>query len=257
MTLIASYITKFGIIQASDSNLTSDSGNVGFGQKIFPIPHLNASLAYSGVYSINGQRIDTWINNFVSGAFFTANSIEEFAKQLANRMTSEMRENEISEISIVHIAGYSKRDDQSHAEHWHIANTTLNEDGSYSAAKTEFHYHNDFNSRINPDQRKLLVQFDSNSSYHQYYINGFPPGRMSSVAIKQSIDKTLNSIWEQQPTWKFNRPDNIFEFSTLVKLYFDFVIRLFPMSDYPAMYIGGEIQTHLIPAPQNLWKING
>ena len=211
MTLITSYITKFGIIQASDSNLTSDSGNAGFGQKIFPIHHLNASLAYSGVYSIDGKRVDTWINDFIAGSFFSANSIEEFTIQLTNRMNIEMRDDEICEISIVHIAGYNKHEYQSHAEHWHISNTTLNEDGSYSSARNEFHYSNDFNSRTNAEQRNLLKQFDSNSSFHQYYINGFPPGRISSVAIKQTIDKTLNLIWEQ-PTWRFNRPNNIFRF---------------------------------------------
>jgi hypothetical protein len=253
MTLIVSCITKFGIIQASDSNLTNNSGNAGFGQKVFPIPHLNASLAYSGCYEIDGNSIDIWMNTFISGTFFTASTIEEFTSQLSGRMTSEMRDNEISQISIVHIAGYQKFENQSHVEHWHISNTGLNPDGSYSPAMTEFHFSNDFNSRTNHEHRNSLRQFDLNSYMHQYYINGFAPGRMSSMIIKQTIDHALNHIWNRTD-WKFRRPSNIFEFSNVVKLYFDFVTKLFPMSDYDAMYIGGEIQTHLISSPQDLWK---
>jgi hypothetical protein len=254
MTLIASYITKFGIIQASDSNLTSDFGNKGFGQKVFPVPHLNASLAYSGCYTINRESIDIWINNFISGSFFTISSIEEFTKQLAEKMTREIQEDEISKITIVHITGYNKYKNKSYAEHWHISNTILNpQDDSYSAPTNKFHFTNEFNSRTNQVQRNLLKQFDADTAIHQYYIDGFPIGKISSVVIKMTIDNALNHIWGN-PDWQFRRPSNIFEFSNVVKLYYDFVIRLFPMSDYNAMYIGGEVQTHLIPVPQDLWK---
>lgn len=168
MTLIASYITKFGIIQASDSNLTTDTGNYGFGQKIFPIPHLNASLAYSGSYYINGNIIDQWMNEFITGSYFTAESISEFTEQLTARMSTEMREEELSKISIVHIAGYHQYDNNSHAEHWHISNTGLKPDGSYSPAQDEFHFSNDFNTRTVIDHRQILRSFDANPLNHQF-----------------------------------------------------------------------------------------
>lgn len=253
MTLIASYITKFGIIQASDSNLSGKEGSAGFGQKVFPIPHLNASLAYSGVYSIDGKNIDQWMNEFINGSFFTTETIEEFTKDLAVKMNSEMRAEEIKCVSIVHIAGYAKHDHQSHAEHWHISNTQLQTDGNYAKAEDEFHIENDFNSRTNPEQRELLRSFDFDCFNHQYYINGYPPGRDIANAIKGSLDETLVAIWKQD-NWKFNKPENLFEFSTIVKLYFEFVKTLFKMSNYPALFIGGETQTHLIPVPQDLRK---
>lgn len=254
MTLIASYITKFGIIQASDSNLTNDKGNAGFGQKVFPIPYLNASLAYSGVYTIDRINIDTWMNDFIARASFHTKTIEQFTSDLSESMTKEMRKLEHSEITIIHIAGYQKVDYKSYAEHWHIANTTLKDDGSYLIPTNgQFHFCNDFNSRTNIEQHNFIKHMEEKSQSHQYYINGFPAGRMSAQIIKQSIDEALKYIWERAD-WNFRKPNNIFEFSNLVKLYFDFVTRLFPMSDYNAMYIGGEIQTHLIPAPQDLSK---
>jgi hypothetical protein len=254
MTLITSYITKHGIIQASDSNLTTDKGNAGFGQKVFPIPYLNASLAYSGCYTIDGKKIDIWMNDFISRSFHTISSIKEFTSTLSNRMKSNMRDDEISEVSIIHIVGYDKFENRSHVEHWNISNTNLNpQDGSYSKAENEFHYYNDFNSRTNLEHRNLIKQFDLNPLSHQSYINGFPPGRISSKIFKHRIDESLKFIREKSD-WEFRPPENLFEFSNLVKLYFDFTIRLFQMSNYNAMYIGGEIQTHLIPAPQDLLK---
>jgi hypothetical protein len=254
MTLIASYITKFGIIIASDSNLSDDKGNAGHGQKIFPIPHLNACLAYSGVYSINGISIDHWINEFISGSFYTISSIKGFTIQLHDRMNSEMRDYEMSEVSIIHIAGYQRVDSCSHVEHWHISNTKLNtEDGSYSPALDKFHYSNDFNSGSIPVHKLSLDIMESNPHKHIIYINGFPPGRISYMKLKNTLDHVLDSIWNK-PEWKFNKPNNINEFSLIVELYFDFVSKLFPMSDYKALYIGGDIQTQVISVPQDLLK---
>jgi hypothetical protein len=253
MSIIASYITKFGIIQASDSNLTSDKGNTGFGQKVFPIPHLNATLAYTGVYSIENKPLDVWMNEFIAGAFFTVSSIEEFVKELCDQMSRNMVDDELSTITIVHIAGYHQVDGTSHCEHWHISNSGLNEDGTYTRISEHFRYSNDFNSRLNKEDLEFLKSFDKESTGHQWYINGYPPGRMSAHALKQVIDRGLAYIWNNKE-WEFHPPKNIFEFSNIVKLYFHAVSTVFQMSDYKAMYVGGETQTYLIPAPQNLWK---
>src|SRR5438045_839472 len=118
MTLIISYITKFGIVQASDSNLTSSLGNAGFGQKIFPIAHLNGSLAYSGAYSVNGKSVDSYINDFIVRSAFTVRSFKEFVNDLTNSLSSEMRPEEIGEPTIIHIAGYEEDEQfRNHVQH--------------------------------------------------------------------------------------------------------------------------------------------
>jgi hypothetical protein len=253
MTLIATYINKFGIVHASDSNLTSDKGNSGFGQKVFPIAHLNSALSYSGSYSVNGISVDKWMNDYIQGSFFTNKTLKEFSEQLRDRLSTDMRDYELSAATIIHISGYSEIDYQSHLEFWHISNTTLGDDGNYTAPKSEFHVINDFNSHLNLQQREQISNFDINLRNHQFYINGFPPGRISYMIIKSILDMVLNDIWTK-PDWSFRRPNNLFETSIMIKLYFEFINRLFIMSDYKALYIGGEIQTHLIPAPQNLIK---
>lgn len=255
MTLIASQLNKFGIVQASDSNLTNNTGNVGFGQKIFPISHLNASLSYSGTYFIDGRQVDEWMNEFITGSFHTADSIEEFTNQLAGRMTSEMREHEIETVSIVHVGGYQKVDHESHLEHWHISNSTLQPDGNYSRPSAKFVISNDFNSRTRKEHRDFLIQMDVNSFNHTLYINGFPEGRMSYMHMKTQMDVVLNDIWNKEG-WGFRPPENLFESSSLLKLYFNFILELFKLSNHNALFIGGEIQTNLIPAPQDLCKNN-
>lgn len=254
MTLIATYINQFGIVHASDSNLTKDKGNSGFGQKVFSIPHLNSGLTYSGAYSINGISVDIWMNEFISGSFFTTTTLEEFCKQISDRMSSEMRNNEINEITIIHLSGYIEYENHLHLEFWHISNTELDEKtGNYKSAKPEFKIVNDFNSRTNPQHKNRLKNLDLNLKNHLFYINGYPPGRISYMIVKSFLDEALDNIWENSD-WQFRRPNNIFETSIMIKLYFEFINKLFIMSKHKALYIGGEIQTHLIPVPQNLLK---
>ena len=71
--------------------------------------------------------------------------------------------------------------------------------------------------------------------------------------IKNEMDKVLNKIWNKTG-WNFRPPENLFESASIVKLQFEFVSQLFKLSNYKASYIGGEIQTHLVPVPQDLCK---
>jgi hypothetical protein len=51
VTLIATVISKYGIIQASDSNLTDTEGRAaGAGQKLFDLPFAPAALTIAGSY---------------------------------------------------------------------------------------------------------------------------------------------------------------------------------------------------------------
>jgi hypothetical protein len=252
MTLIATNINKYGIIVTSDSNLSNDAGNSGFGQKVFPIHHLNSALAYSGSYSINGQDLNKWMNDFIDGSFFIHRSIEEFVLSLSQNLSREMNANELSSPSIIHVCGYQHMDGVSHVEHWHISNAYLNiNNGLYENIQNEFHFANDFNSRLNQDHFELLKQFEVDSTFHQFYINGFPPGRMGTFLIKNVLDAAFREIWNSK-SGKFRKPQNLFETSVILEMYFDIISTLFKLSDYNALYIGGKIQVHLLHRPQNL-----
>jgi hypothetical protein len=253
MTLISTYINKYGIVLASDSNLTSKEGNSGFGQKVFPIPYLNAGLTYSGLYNIDGLAIDDWMNNFINESQHTVNSIEEIVSTLTNQLNSNFRGG-AEDLVIIHICGYALIDFKSYLEHWHISNTNLdNNTGNYSLPTRKFENHNDFNSRTNLTQLEHLQMFETSPEFHQFYINGFPPARISLNVIKKSLEDSLFAI-TQQKGWQFRPPKNIFETANIVKMYFSLISELFKMSDYEAMFVGGETQTYLIPSPVNLFK---
>ena len=89
MTLIVSYLNKYGVVLASDSNLSNKKGNAGFGQKVFPISFLKAGVTYSGLYEIGGQDIDDWLNQFIRNESFITNSIELFVENLCNQLNLE------------------------------------------------------------------------------------------------------------------------------------------------------------------------
>ncbi|MFN8306158.1 MAG: hypothetical protein U0T79_05255 [Ferruginibacter sp.] len=255
MSLIFTYINKFGVIIASDSNLSTNAGNAGFGQKVFSIQYLNAGLSYSGSYKIDGLPADEWLTQFITGAVFLHSTIGDFVNALSERLTAQMRDDEFSAGTIIHIAGYHKVENESYLEHWHISNMRLQGDGYYTKPENNFHHSNDFNSRTNEEHRKILIALDRSSTDHQFYINGFPPGRISAVHLKFTIDQALNQIWDT-PGWNFRKPTNQFESNTIVKLYFHLIAELFKISDHNALYIGGDTQTLLIPTPQDLNKRN-
>ena len=75
MTLILTQISKFGIIHASDTNVTFSNfdpktktykfAKVEELQKLFQIPYLNAALTVAGSYSVGNNRMQEWMNAFI------------------------------------------------------------------------------------------------------------------------------------------------------------------------------------------------
>jgi hypothetical protein len=67
MTLINTIVSKYGLIQASDSNLTrSGSATPETGSKVFHLGFTQAALALAGTYEVGSQRMDTWMPSEVA-----------------------------------------------------------------------------------------------------------------------------------------------------------------------------------------------
>ena len=73
------------------------------------------------------------------------------------------------------------------------------------------------------------------------------------MLIKSNLESQLNKI-SSNHSWSFRSPKNLFESANKLKMYFHLIGELFKMSDYPALFVGGETQTFLIPAPDDLKK---
>lgn len=255
MALIASYITKFGIIQVSDFNQIIDGDYAGDGQKIFPIPHLNASLVFSGSNTINGEAIGVWMKYFIEWSQLYLTTMDEFSFHLFDKMNKEMRESEKNIITEVYIAGYQKTENKSYPEHWCISNARRNGDDYYSPLGY-FHDHNNFQPSEVEYHRTLLREMDADPMKYQFFINGFPRGKIGNnraMAVKDKTDELLTYLLKREDL-KFSRPGNLSEFSNVVRLYFDFMKGLLKMDDSSEKYNGSEIHIHEIPPPPNLLK---
>jgi hypothetical protein len=195
------------------------------------------------------------MSEFIAGSFFINSTISEFVTSLSDELSRVMRDDDFDQGNIIHVAGYSQSDGTSSLEHWHISNMGLQPDGLYSPPVRRFHYSNDFNSKTVQRDREILIMLDQDSINNQFYINGYPPGRISAMTLKSILERVFLDIWSNQ-NWLFKKPSNLFESSSIVKICYYLVAELFKMSDHNALFIGGETQTYLIAVPQNLDKSN-
>src|SRR6266568_204847 len=208
MTLILAHISKFGIIHASDSNLTSDSNTyAGQGQKTFELPFLNTGLTVAGAYSVAGKPMDVWMTDFISAqASSGVGSLLKFAEALNARLETEMDADEKQGGSMVHIAGYVEKGGFQHPEFYFVRNVYGIKDstGEYFDVRNQFAVSEDFWSRDCP-KSNAMAAFQSGA--YQIYINGFASGRIGYVILQDQMNSFFKAIWEQ-PQWKFRPPQS-------------------------------------------------
>lgn len=252
MTLIITQISKHGIIHASDSHLSDQEGKtVGTGRKCFKITKLNGGVTVAGSFNVGTNRLDTWMENFINKT--SSQSLESFAEELRSSLEKEMTPEQKSG-SLLHIAGYEKRDDKYHPEFWFVRNIYKMEPntGEYSDIRNEFIKTEDFWGRDNLKVVGTLFKvFQSNDQIFQLYINGFTPGRIGYNIIQHELPQFFNRLWANKE-WKFRAPKNIDEAKLLVNNYMSLINTIFILSDYPGQIIGGDVQMEIIKQPDKI-----
>ncbi len=249
MTLILTHLSRFGIIHASDSNLTSDGNrSAGQGQKTFKVDYLDAGLTVAGAYSVGGTAMDVWMTKFISSQTTGgARSLSEFAEALRTKLEAQMLPKEKQDGSMVHIAGYVESGGLQHPEFYYIRNVYGIDAGTggYFDIRDQFVVSEDFWTRDCPRSNAMAV-FQSGA--YQIYVNGFSSGRIGYFILQDRMNSFFDTIWEQA-NWKFRPPRSLAETVRFVKLYMSIIEALFEVSDYPAPFIGGDCQIHEIPQP--------
>jgi len=252
MTLIITNISKFGIIHASDSNLTSKNGSpAGTAKKTFEIRHLMAGLTVAGAYSVGGKRLDEWMTEFIESQERSGTgSLGDFAHELKIRLEKQMWSEEKEKGSIAHIAGYVQNKGVFHPEFWFVRNVhdIDRNTGEYTRIGQRFKADEHFWRRDCP-KSKLMRAFQR--GIQQIHVNGFASGRISFVMLQPVVNKFFNSIWSNSK-WKFRPPRSVDEAKLLVELQLQIIGTLFHLSDYSAEFIGGVPQTSAIPQPKNI-----
>jgi hypothetical protein len=257
MTLIVTHINSYGIVHATDGNLTTTDGTgAGEAQKVFGIPFLNAGLTVAGAYSVGGQKMDHWLDKFIQGQQqVQCRSLQSFANSLAETLQAEMTQDEKSSGSMVHIAGYVFDANSWHPEFLFVRNVYSidMETGEYRDFRKSFQVSEDFWRR--DWERNNLERLFTRGGY-QIYSNGFPSGRMSYMFFQEYMTSFFNQIWANN-AWRFRPPNSLKESELVVDLYIRAIGVLFHLSDYRASFIGGTPQTYVIPAPTSAsWKAN-
>jgi len=252
MSLILTLISKHGIVHASDSNVTLGRGtSVVERQKIFQINHLNAGLSVAGAYSVQGIGMDQWMNNFIQQqGNARVSSVSDFASNLRGALELQLSSDEKNRGSFVHIAGYVEENSMSHPEFWFVRNVTgiNNNTGAYNGFSSSFQVTEDFWTRDCPNNN-LIETFQTGN--YQIYVNGFASGRIGFVAIQRIRDRFFQMVWNNSD-WRFRPPRSINESMMLLELNAKIILTLFQLSDYRAPYIGGAVQTFVIPQPPNM-----
>jgi len=249
VSLMVTHISKFGIVHATDGNLTTADGSAaGEAPKVFPVPFLNAALTVAGSYEVGSLSMDSWMRQFLQAQELAKSAtLEAFARALAGALQAEMTQKQKAGGSMVHLAGYVQDKDGSHPEFWFVRNiyTMDKVTGEYGDFRDEFQVSEDLWAR--DWQGNSLAVLLPKGGY-QIYINGFTSGRVSYMIVQSVMNQFFQSV-RSNPGWRFRPPASLEESALIVELYIRTIGVLFRISDYSAPFIGGAPQIYSISAP--------
>ncbi len=248
VTLIVTQISRFGIIHASDSNLTAVTGHpAGEAPKTFAVPHLNAALTVAGSYAVGTRQMDDWMRGFIANEGARGNrSLSAFAGLLRDAVQGQMTTEQRQGGCIMHIAGYAAKDGSFAPEFYHLRNSHGMDPntGEYTFGD-QFVLDEDFATTY-------LKRADFGPRFEagipMLYASGFPAGRVGFFALHNALSQFFSGIWSQL-RWQFRPPRTLEEAADFVRLYLQIIATLFRSSDYGAPLIGGTVQLYGIPAP--------
>jgi hypothetical protein len=249
MTLICTVISRHGIVQAADSNLTSSRAVIRSGPKLFDVNIDGGVLALAGSYRVGRQLVDTWIPEVIKAYRGTTNpTLGGFARFLATRLGDEVTDKQREGGHLIQISGYGQSDGTIHPEMWFVRNIAHIDQatGEYVGRLPDFAVSEDFWQR---DYLQKATQMAVARGDYQRYFNGFSPGRIAFNGVTHMLHGLFRQIWEQ-PGWKFRAPSSLDELASFVKLYMETTCTLFRSSDYDAPYIGGDVQIKTITPPK-------
>jgi hypothetical protein len=249
MTLISTVVSNYGIIQASDSNLTGARGAAGAGRKVFTVDFASAALSIAGSYSVGGERIDSWMPTAIQAyaASTKAPTLAGLAAFLGARLSDEITGTERDFGSLIHLAGYVDLDGSAHPEFFFIRNIASidQQTGGYIGRTERFQVTEDFWTR---DYQTVETKNALRLRGSQRYFNGYPDGRIAYVGATKMLQNYLAQVWGE-PQLRFRPPTSLDELAAFVDVEIRTVGAMFQSSDYDAPFIGGEVQIERILPP--------
>jgi hypothetical protein len=160
-----------------------------------------------------------------------------------------MTDSEKGQGSLIHVAGYVRDQGCAHPEMCFVRNVERIDEqtGNYVEFRDQFQVSEDFWHR---DYLSPITRAAIRGGGYQNYFNGFPPGRIAFLGLSQMFQAFLHQVWWEHPEWRFRPPSALDELSSFVALEIQAVCTMFGSSDYPAPYVGGDVQIETISPPQ-------
>jgi hypothetical protein len=249
VTIIVSIISDFGLIQASDSNLTASGFSTASpGTKVFPLGFNAGALALAGTYSVGtgAQTMETWMPSCISDYASTDSSPTQagFANYLKDRLNTDFTPSQRAGPTIIQIVGYVSDDAGVHPTLHVVRNDTAinTTTGAYQGIQPTFQVSEDFWNR------DYKIRGSLGPGEYQTYFNGTPDGRIAYFEFMQRFQDFLLNVWSQ-PNWKFRPPQSLDELASIVELQIRTIGLLYGMSNYAAPSIGGDTQIIKIAPP--------
>lgn len=212
MTLIATVICNQGIVQASDSNLTSPGVPVGTGPKVFRLGFADGAIALAGTYAVGAESMEDWMPACITSySASAAPSLSGFANYLAAQLEASPTP---GEARLFHIAGYVDDASGIHPEFYFVRNIqSINaRTGAYEDVTSNYQVTEDFWTRDYPQAPAGMFAMGG----YQRYFNGYPPGRIAYLGATQKLQEFYEQVW-REPSWKFRRPASLDELTAFVR----------------------------------------
>jgi hypothetical protein len=248
MTLIATAITKHGIVHAAVPGLTSFPAHSTAGRRTFRLAFGNAAVAVSGRYEVGAKPLDGWIPEIERSYARTTRrpTVAGFAETIRKDLSAK---DDPTHRRMVHLSGYENDGTNSHPVHYFIRNFRgLTRDGGYDKPRREFLATEEFWSRDHLEQQTIE---NVGSGGAHLYLNGYPEGRVPYLVLNQRMHDLYRQLWNSSD--RFRSPRTLRDIATLVDLDMRVTLALLGHGDLQAgiMTTGGVVEIEMVPPPAN------
>ena len=244
MTLIATAISRHGIVLAADPNLTSRTEQSGNGPRVFRLEFLEAAMSVTGGYEVGGVPMDRWMAAAIGEYQQTAThpSLKAFVDHLRRRLT--LLRDPVRRRAI-HVAGYVGEGSQAHAEVYYLRNIHGRaHDGSYGPAKRAFIANEEFWNRDYPREE---TQDTLREGGARMYLDGLPEKRIAYMLLHQWTHDFYRQLWTGSTM--FHRPGSLQDIASLVELDLRIAGTFLGARDHGSHRSGDRLEVEMIPAP--------
>lgn len=246
MTLIATAVSRYGLVYAADPSMSSYPRQVTAAPRIFKLEFLNAALSITGGYAIGGEPLDRWIMGVVDDYERTAGNptLCGFAEHVRARLTPQP---DPVHRRTVHIAGYVHDGSHAHPEVYYVRNIRRRAaDGSYGRPGRTFTVSEVFwSADYSRDETKETLR----SGGARMYLDGFPENRVVYMLLHHRLHDFYSQLWSSSN--RFRRPRSLRDITSLVELDMAVSATLMRPANQLSPRLGESLQIAVITAPSN------